>query len=346
MDEEMWEEVAIEKETKRVLTEEFGDRGREIFNRYEEARTGLLIDVLPWIPAIEPELTDHGPDHVKQVLEYSYKLIRPNHNTKSYPLRPIEMFFLILCIVFHDAGNIEGRQNHQHNVANAYDHVRSRASSELREKTLLLKVVGAHSGKTATGSIDTLAELENGEHLFSESLRLREVAALLRFSDELSEGRLRTSRYMIDAGKFQRGNQVYHDYADAVSMHIDGGNNRIAISFDIAVEVGGRRGNRSIENEGSFRDLLDFIQLRVMKVNAERRYARYYCQSLEPFKETSVTLTLHVNGEILDLGLRPAVFTDLEVPPDPEKAKRICDQYPEYSTQSILDCLLEANRRR
>ena len=66
----MWEELPIEKDLERSLASEFGDaEGKTLYGEYTAARSKLINEVLPYIRSREPNLTDHGPAHIKDVLE-------------------------------------------------------------------------------------------------------------------------------------------------------------------------------------------------------------------------------------------------------------------------------------
>lgn len=89
-------------------------------SRYVQARTVLLDDVYQEIRSSEPSLTDHGPEHVQNVLENVFKLL--GHDIDYF--RPIEHYVLGLGVLFHDVGNLHGRKEHNKRIGQFYDHVR------------------------------------------------------------------------------------------------------------------------------------------------------------------------------------------------------------------------------
>jgi metal-dependent HD superfamily phosphatase/phosphodiesterase len=88
--------------------------------RYDLAKSILKKDILPWIRTSEPNLTDHGPDHIENVLNNAYKLIEPTINhllscdvTIDKPIfSHLDLYFLCQAILFHDVGNLFGRNKH------------------------------------------------------------------------------------------------------------------------------------------------------------------------------------------------------------------------------------------
>ena len=61
---------------------------------------------------------------------------------------------------------------------------------------MVVRATSAHTGKAQDGSCDTLKEVAELDHLANRPVRLRELAAILRFADELAEGPQRTSEFM------------------------------------------------------------------------------------------------------------------------------------------------------
>ena len=84
------------------------------------ARTALLDNILDEIRRQEPCLTDHGPEHVSDVLTKASQLLQDSPDYFS----AIELYVLGLGILFHDVGNLEGRLEHNRRIAKYYDFVR------------------------------------------------------------------------------------------------------------------------------------------------------------------------------------------------------------------------------
>ena len=68
-------------------------------------------------------------------------------------------------------------------------------------------------------------------------MRLRELAAVLRFADELAEGPQRTSEFMQAEGLYESESQQFHDYANSTHILIDRGTNRIILTYEIGIGV-------------------------------------------------------------------------------------------------------------
>ena len=266
----MWEPVKIEEYTKdRLINDLGGDIGSQLYAIYILTRKNLVEDILPHIRAIQPDLTDHGPDHIKNVLNNAEKLLGNDINN----LRPLELYLLIMVIIFHDAGNIFDREDHQHKIAQIYEYARP-APRDLQEKKLILRAVSAHCGETEEGSKDTLKDLDENNNLHGHPVALRKIAAILRFADELAEGPHRTSKFIEMTGGYPDSSKIYHQYADITGISIDRGLSRIALTYHIDLDKNGN--NFDFSKSDALFHLLDFTYKRIIKLNEERLYARYY----------------------------------------------------------------------
>ena len=286
------------------------EHGAEYMAWYVSARKVLLEDVLDKIHRAEPNLTDHGPDHVRHVLENVFKLLE---GELDY-FKPIELYILGLCVLFHDVGNLEGRQGHNRRIAQFYDHVRN-GLEFAPEKALIVRISGAHTGKARNGTGNTLADVPPLLHLSGEPVRSREIAAIVRFADELAEGPKRTSAYLRNRRKFPPDSILHHDYASATHIAIDRGNSRIAITYHFELKT-----VCGLDDELSrLKGFLQYVCARLAKVDIERRYARYHCpRPLLPFQKISVCLDLQIDGEFVDQPLEATISDEVNLDSSPK----------------------------
>ena len=220
----IWNETDFEKNLRKVLKKNFGREGGDAYmSLYVSARTVLLEDVLEDIRGSEPDLTDHGPKHIRHVLKNVFKLL--DGDLKYFTA--IEHYILGLSVLFHDVGNLNGRKHHNKRIARFYDHVRQAPKFD-QEKSLIVQIAQAHTGEAMNGSRNTLADVADASQLDGERIRTREIAAIVRFADELAEGRQRTSEYMRRHGLYLPESIPYHDYSAATDIAVDRANHRIA----------------------------------------------------------------------------------------------------------------------
>lgn len=336
----MNELTEIERRTEQALVEERGHaEGKAKFAEYVVARECLMKEVLPEIKGVDWTLTDHGPDHVIDVLKNASALI-PN---ESAGFSGTELYCLILSILFHDVGNVFGdRKTHQRNITAAYEFVRQAADRVRQEQWIIEKTAAAHCGTAPNGSRDTLAFVEESTQLDRRPVRLRQVAAVLRLADELAEGPQRTSLFMQNRGKYPRGSQIYHEYARAANICIGHANERIAIT--IHREIKSNHGKLTKKAAKSMKEFLEFAYKRILKLEQERRYARYYCDLLTPFKRTTVAFNFWVDGRIAELGLELASLSDLVVPGDSQAS--LVELHLELAPDAIVAAIEKVLKER
>ena len=315
------------------VKEQFGkDKGRGLTSAYEQAQTKLQQDVYENIKGVEPSLSDHGKRHISNVQQNVLHLLSDTGIITE--LTGIEMYCLGMFILFHDVGNIFGRENHRNKVAEVFDQIRGTAKSLRHEKALVVKATKAHTGTAQDGSRDTLKEVDETDHLEGESVRLRELAAILRFADELAEGPQRTSDFMQDMELYDEDSIIFHEYASITNIRIDRRHGRIILTYEVAIEVEGADENRR-EKLSKF---LEFVYKRILKLNQERQYARYYSKLLDPFKLTEVTFNFHCGQDILDTALSPLRLTDIVVPGEP--SKEVAEIDAKYDIETLVADLL------
>ena len=302
----IWNETDFEKNLRKVLKKNFGREGGDAYmSLYVSARTVLLEDVLEDIRGSEPDLTDHGPKHIRHVLKNVFKLL--DGDLKYFTA--IEHYILGLSVLFHDVGNLHGRKHHNKRIARFYDHVRQAPKFD-QEKSLIVQIAQAHTGEAMNGSRNTLADVADACQLDGERIRTREIAAIVRFADELAEGRQRTSEYMRRHGLYLPESIPYHDYSAATDIAVDRANHRIAITYQLNIRT----------KEGLERELCrvgDFLKLacgRLAKMDVERRYARFHCPTpLVPFRQISACLNMQVDGEFLHPPLQATISDEVNL---------------------------------
>jgi hypothetical protein len=322
-----WEIQKIEALLKKKLDEK-GPTGEAIYGDYTGARRALDEDVLAEIKKKVPEMTDHGVDHVIHVLDNIYRLLE----NVIGELSEIELYALCVSTLFHDVGNIKGRDAHEKNISDIYNFVRGEKHNRYRaEKNAITAIAGAHGGKTRDGSSDTIKPLSSSMYLHKEAIRAKELAAVLRFADELAEGPQRTSAYMLDRHQYSEDSAIYHAYADMTNVIIDKGNGRIALDYFIDVTF---KDDDLYVNSIKLSKMLIFIYQRIIKLDQERKYTKHYCNWISTFTNTSATLNFLINNEPIDLNLSPIILSDLVVPG--EKTKNIDDEYPDYEADKLV----------
>ncbi len=331
----MWNERDIEGIAEQRLTDQMGpDQGKELFAAYICARRTLVEEVLPEIKAVLPDHPDHGPEHVAHVLDNAGRLLDLRRD--AVQLSGMDLYALLLAVLFHDTGNVFGRDDHPRRVSEIYDYVRATGTRDQQEKFVVVSATLARCGETTGGSLDTLRDVPERVSLFRFPVKLQAVSSILRFADELEEGPHRTSQFMQLFHDYTLDSDIFHKYARAVNIDIDRGGERIALTYNIDVGLGPRNGIPR-EEENRLRELLEFTYKRITKLNQERRYARHYCDLLGPFKKVTVTFNFWANEQPLCVEL-PEI-NDLVVPGDREF--QLEEYHSDYELRNLLRKLRE-----
>jgi len=297
---------------------------------YLSARRYVTEEIVKNIPRSEPDLTDHSEAHLADVMRRICDLIGSDD---SY-LSPHEFYLLGISVLFHDVGNLHGRKEHNKKIADIYNAARNNEDRFHTERNAVLSIAGAHTGSTMSGNEDTV---KNVTILTFDGSRIRgqELAALLRLGDELAEGPHRTSAYLLNHHSYKPENVIYHRYASSVEHRIDRVDGRIAITYTLDLEL--KNGNLEVGNGIKIDDMLRFCYARIVKLDLERRYCKFYSNMLSVFKETSAYFNFYHEGHPLDFEIEPIVISDIVIPGD--AIKTIEERYESYGIEHLVSAL-------
>jgi hypothetical protein len=144
-------EQAMHDALKKDLTPENAQKN---ITKYTMCKNKLFGSILEWIRTNEPNLTDHGPDHIDNVLNNVYKLVEVDIENGHFS--GLDLYIMCMAVLFHDVGNIFSRDKHNQNiqpVIKEFDQI----LDVKRERQVVVKAGRAHSGKSGD---DTLRELD------------------------------------------------------------------------------------------------------------------------------------------------------------------------------------------
>lgn len=333
----MWEENKLELLLRQKLHADLTKSEADtLYGNYLTARDALLKQILDEIKSREPNLTDHGPRHIADVMDNVHRLIRRSG------LNGQHLFLVTISALYHDVGNIFGRTEHENNLLKVFNDTYPKTGTAYRRiKSLVNTIAGAHTGKSLDGSKDTLKELSSSDTFMKDTVNPRELAAVLRFADELAEGKHRTSDYKIKHKLIPNENLIYHAYASLCEPAvIDDEHQRIALTYPISIEERGEAlyiYNQDIKLE----KMLEYIYSRIHKLDLERKYCKHYAPSiLNHFIQVSAVFEfwldddeqLHFDKNPLELN--DLISMDTHVP-------EIIKTNPSFSPNTIINSLKE-----
>ncbi|MDB5278432.1 MAG: hypothetical protein JWR61_3387 [Ferruginibacter sp.] len=342
-------EVALEKNLKRKFKHSPAE-ATKYFGYYTYARDTLISEkIFDAVGSLKKDLSDHGQDHIMNVLANAGKLL----GKEVDKMDAIQLYFICMTVLFHDVGNLIANRetHHQHNIIREiYDYVRNKAKEFSDERMLVPEVASKHSGTAGDGSKDTIKELhEETPYLFETPIHTKMTAALLRLADEMAEGYHRTSIYMNKYYNYPyaENSKIYHKYGEIARPFIDRKGKRIGITYYFTLCA--KDGIITEESHNDFIELYSFTIRRMLKIEAERKYCKYYCEWLSPFNKTDITFNYFVdndtNGEIKSKQVRldnaQLVLNDLVLPID-ETLEKFFKEKSSYEPENVFNSIKSA----
>lgn len=230
-------------------------------------------------------LTSHGPDHIATVINRASELL----NTDKADITPYEVFILIMAIHFHDAGHIVGgRKEHEENQVKIINMLGPLFSTDSSEIALIKRIAAAHGGRIG-GSKDKINTLPEIQSVLHKPVRIRLLAALLRFADELAEDSTRAAKVPMEFGNIPRSSQIYHVYAKALqSVDINARDKQVKLSYSIKKEDAVQKFGK---DDGEI-FLMDYIIERNIKAHFERMYCMRFTRPVVDIEKILIQIEL------------------------------------------------------
>lgn len=198
---------------------------RNYVSYYKNFKDFLDRDIHPEIkPVMSREdphiyLNDHSEKHVAMVIEKATFLLI-GMPEKDF-LTPYEIFILLTAIQIHDAGHLinANRDTHAIDTSQIINELDKNAISAF-ERKIIFDIARAHSGKE-----DIIGSQKEYIDISGETIRFRLIAAILRFADELADGKVRASNYLLKYDKLPIESKIFHTFSsclDSFKINIEG----------------------------------------------------------------------------------------------------------------------------
>lgn len=336
-----WIETTFEKEMKSYFLSELDKiKANELYTEYTSVRDAMEKDnFFKEIKGVEKNLSDHSEKHIQDVFERAFLLIG---DFKENGLKVYDVYCLALMILFHDVGNIFGRDGHDSTlrIATIYNKYRANNSSYREERKCVTSGASAHSGFSTNGCKDTLKYVKE-DSISVHTINLPEISAILRLADELAEGKHRTCSLLIENKIISKDSEIFHRYASITEIGISRAIGRITITYNIDIPS-----NFTKKEQKSLKELMLFTYYRAVKLDLERRYTKYYSNTLSKYKYVSVLYKFSVDELPIELDLGRIIFEDKYPVPGNDfsvvekKAESLfIEQNNEFQFSSIVDKL-------
>ncbi len=239
--------------------EKYLDFERHIKNYHDNVNLGIAI-------TDGTLLTDHGLEHVNCVIRNAAEIIDPK------TLTGYEMYILLHAIHFHDVGNIHGRNDHEKKIVDIMSEKTVVSHLNQYERNFIKGIAMAHGGYFDGNDKDTIVHLPFSETYGGIEVRVRALASILRFADEISDS---LNRSEFDGISIPDENKKYHDYSKALApLTVKG--NTIILEYYLSYEQ--TQTKLPLSDETPY--LYDFILDRLAKTMRELEYCRKYSEGL------------------------------------------------------------------
>lgn len=275
------------------------DRTADYWARYIGLVAGLREHVYPLINAglaclsKSPGIyTDHGKDHFDEVVRYAGSMLGvAGASHRDIGLTAYEIYLLLCAIRLHDAGNIDGREDHEKRAISMLYDYGGNIGRDSTEALLIGQIADAHGGHTLAGSKDTISELpQDGIPVGATTCRPRQVAALVRFADEICEHSSRAARHHLNSGTLPAENQLFHIYAESVSGAACDSNGGFKLQLNIKTKYLTDKYPHPKLSEGKY--VIDEVFDRISKLDCERRYCNQYLDPRLQTRELDISINL------------------------------------------------------
>lgn len=321
----MWHETEIEKLFVDKINHEteLTYASTTYLTNYNNVKTHFCTHLYSNIAKVEPALTDHGEEHIKNVLQNAYSLIKDDN------LNGVELYVLCMAILIHDIGNLDGRTNHEKKLR-LYFNKKNFNTIENDHIKLISLIASKHGGKDCDaiggGNLPIVSTLDRIE------IRSQKIAAIVRFADELAEGKQRSSTVLLETQRLPADSEIYHEYAQILKPPCI---LKDTIVLEFVIDLNQIKTPLEI--------LLIEIFNRIKKLNNERIYCSHYCKSIQNLTKVTVSLKFYDDDNDFD----EIQFSDNNLVNFEFSGKNIhCEnnKSPEDHIRKILDYLnLEKN---
>jgi metal-dependent HD superfamily phosphatase/phosphodiesterase len=296
--------VAAESELEKELTKrarQDDPEAKALKVSFDSIKAYLVKYYYPWVQANCPYFTDHGEAHVASVMHSASELVSEQLAVKKgrRGLTPLEIYLILTAILWHDVGMVIDRATHADLVSEMADKV-SDMFPNPTIKDLVSRIAKAHKGMSGLDKlpVEAYCTLEKS----GLQVNPAELAAIVRFADEISENHTRASTQVL--GTVPDPQKIFWLYALSVSScTAQPSRERIRIDFRFdAGQVVTQWPNKDFQ-AFAHQDkipLLTYALCRLEKINNEREYCLRYFSSIAPIRQIEAFFSIQKGGKELN----------------------------------------------
>lgn len=247
--------------------------------------------------------TYHNKSHFDDVVDRAGELLERSNQSKGknkkLRLNTYELFVLLVAIRIHDAGNCLGRDQHEKKCYEILEEVGGAnfpfGAEEIR---VISDIAQAHGGTIDGVNKDVISVLQKEDRINGKQVRSQRIAAIVRFSDEVAESRLRSLTFLASRRKIPRANQMYHAYANSITTsNIEPHESGMRVILNYRVEL--KNLNKKYGKDEGSECLIDEIRKRLVKMNRERIYCNRFLDESERISTIAAFVRVADKGKII-----------------------------------------------
>ncbi|HEY9210477.1 MAG TPA: hypothetical protein VIO56_03625 [Methylotenera sp.] len=280
--------------------DKFADQHTNYFRRYQSLVDNLRRHVYRNINAGLSSLskspglyTDHGERHFDEVVRYAGLILEGSFDS----LEPFELYVLLCAIRIHDAGNIDGRDEHERRTSSILREYGGDIKNDSAELKMIADIAQAHGGHTVDKhDKDTIGALKEVAGVGPIIVKQRLIAALVRFSDEICEHYSRASTHNLNAANVIDTSMLFQLYAKSIQTASPNKLNKsfnITYSFDVALFK-----NKYKTPTGEEKYLIDDVLDRIDKLNHERVYTNRFLLPQMQTERIEIAMEFYSNKQL------------------------------------------------
>lgn len=236
-------------------------------------------------------LNDHGPDHIRTVIARAGCMLSGNCPMAA-SFTPYEIYLLLCAAHFHDVGNVFGREGHERRHQDVMRELRPLLGNDTLEMQCILRISAAHGGHI-DGDKDKIGRLEDYP-VNGRDVRVRALAAVLRFADELADDRHRANRFLLEHDSLPKEAEVFHKYAaclDSVMVRTEDG--CVDLHYCLTTADATRQWGKNAGNGGADEVyIVDEIYARTLKMHLERSYCSRFMRAFVDIERIKVIIEI------------------------------------------------------
>jgi len=295
--------------------DKFPDQQVNYFRRYTTLVDNLKRHIYPNINAGLSSLskspglyTDHGERHFDEVVRYAGLILEGAVDV----LEPFELYVLLCAIRIHDAGNIDGRENHERRTSSILREYGGDIKNDSAELKMIADIAQAHGGHTVDhNDKDTIGALKESAGAGPIRVRQRLIAAIVRFADEICEHSSRAITHNLNKGNVIETSMLYQLYAKSIQAASPNKSNKsfsISYSFDVDLFK-----SKYTTPTGEEKYLIDDTLDRIDKLNHERVYCNRFLHPEMQTERLEVTMEFYGVKKIDGIDESHTVISDTKI---------------------------------